>query len=140
MNWTDIEVSMVQNAWDTTTTTTSLKEIFEAIRNGKWRAEITKIRETYQNTLKKALDAGDANPAAKAKAAVDELKRRLPGVLFSGVFSKRANDAILDYPGIICVDADNCSTSPDRLVMILATNRTCFLFFRPPPAAESRWG
>ena len=42
----------------------------------------------------------------KDKTARNELKKDLPAICFSGTFSKRSDDAIIDHSGLICLDLD----------------------------------
>ncbi len=36
----------------------------------------------------------------------NEKKKKLPAICFSGTFSKRADNAIIEHSGIICIDFD----------------------------------
>ena len=40
------------------------------------------------------------------KGARNEKKKKLPAICFSGTFSKRADNAIIEHSGIICIDFD----------------------------------
>lgn len=40
------------------------------------------------------------------KTARNELKKDLPAICFSGTFSKRSDDAIIEHSGLICLDFD----------------------------------
>ena len=40
------------------------------------------------------------------KSVRQELKKKLPSVCFSGTFSKRASNALIDHSGLICLDFD----------------------------------
>jgi len=40
------------------------------------------------------------------KTARNELKKNLPAICFSGTFSKRSDDAIIEHSGLICLDFD----------------------------------
>ena len=44
--------------------------------------------------------------AEKRKAERNEIKKQLPAICFSGTFSKRADSAIVDHSGLICLDFD----------------------------------
>src|SRR5262245_48946206 len=46
---------------------------------------------------------GDHN---KAKLAVSELKKALPAVTWSGMFTRRANGALIRHSGFLCADLD----------------------------------
>ena len=60
--------------------------------------------ERIKNGKSKDLVEAVRNETEKDKR--NEKKKRLPAICFSGTFSKRADNAILDYSGIICVDFD----------------------------------
>lgn len=62
--------------------------IFDRIRNGSSKDLIQKIRKE------------------KGKSERNELKKNLPSICFSGTFSKRADNALIQHSGIICLDFD----------------------------------
>ncbi len=47
---------------------------------------------------------------SKVKEQRDKLKRQLLWILFSGKFSVRSNDGMIQHSGLICLDFDNMST------------------------------
>lgn len=98
-----IRVSAVNHATDTTTRDYDTTFIIEAIRTGgkKLRGQVDAIRNTLQREL--AQD-GDYK---RAKQATSELKRQLPAVLWSGTFTQRANDKLVQHSGLICADLDS---------------------------------
>ena len=108
-HWSQLPVSMVASATKTETSSTTLGEVFEGIRTGKWEEPVKRVRERYAKAFKVAEEKGTLDPAAAAKEAVNKLKRDLPAVIPSGIFSKRADSAIEAHSGYICVDADNCA-------------------------------
>jgi hypothetical protein len=87
-----IKISMVQSCHHTETMDVSLRRILIAIREGRWRKEI--------ETIRSFVFVGDFEQAEK-------LKNALPALMFRGRFSKRANDALLEYSGIIDADLDD---------------------------------
>jgi putative DNA primase/helicase len=84
-------VSRVNSAVDVETQTVSALEILDAIRAGNWRREIEQIRAVYHGN---------------GKDAADTLKKRLPGILWSGTFYRRAEEALKDRNGHLCLDID----------------------------------
>ena len=96
-------VSAVQSAIDTQTRDISADKVIEAIRTGgrRLKGSITRIRNRFEAEL--AFSQGDEK---KAKRAVEELKKALPGVTWSGTFSQRANDKLISYSGLFCADLD----------------------------------
>jgi VirE N-terminal domain len=82
-------VSMVKDAYKTETRDVPADKVIAAIRNGKWRSFIEEIR------------------LEQDKETQDKMKVALPGVLFSGKFSERKNEAIIRHSGLLCADLDN---------------------------------
>jgi hypothetical protein len=99
-----ITVSCVNSAIDTKTRDYDAKEMIESIRDDKYfklRESIEDIRNTFRNVL-----ATKPNDRKAAKEAVSDKKRRLPGVLWSGIFNQRNNDGLLQHSGLLCADLD----------------------------------
>jgi hypothetical protein len=78
--------------------------VLNTIRNGgkKLKLQITQIRNRYAAEL--AVTGGDRKAA---KLAIASLKKKLPAVTWSGTFSRRANEALMEYIGLLCVDLDD---------------------------------
>jgi hypothetical protein len=74
--------------------------IMAGIRDGRWKERVEAIREKYVEVL---LATGDRE---EAKKAIGELKKRLPGILWSGKFSSRANANLVKHSGLLCADLD----------------------------------
>ena len=51
----------------------------------------------------------------KDKSKRNELKRNLPAICFSGKFSRRNDNAIIEHSGLICIDFDNYNSHEDLL-------------------------
>ena len=101
---TPILVSCVQNAKDTATQHHDPKEIIASIRADQsfdLRVPVEKIRRTFDSVMASSNDDRKA-----AKQAVDGNKKRLPGVMWSGTFSRRKQDALLQHSGLLCADLD----------------------------------
>jgi Protein of unknown function (DUF3631)/BT4734-like, N-terminal domain len=96
-------VSTVTSAIDTVPRDYDARRFIGTIRTGgkELRGRVELIRETLQREL--AIH-GDAK---RAKVAAAELKKQLPAVLWSGTFTKRANDALVQHSGLLCADLDS---------------------------------
>jgi hypothetical protein len=104
-----INVSVVANATSTKTHDKSVEEVLKAIRDGgkgeKFKGLITQIRNNY------AYEAEVAGDKKKAKEKAGELKRQLPGILWSGTFTERKNSALVKHSGLLCADLDDLGDS-----------------------------
>ncbi|MES2572581.1 MAG: BT4734/BF3469 family protein [Verrucomicrobiota bacterium] len=96
----DFTVSVVRHALDTETTEESFRSVIGDIIRGWWKDEVDQVRSAF---------------ATGGKSAADGPKKKLPAVLFSGTFTRRAADALKQHSGLICVDLDNLG---DRLPSI----------------------
>ena len=92
--WQDTSVSMVQGAHNTATSSETIGNILEDIRNGKWAEQVAQVKAAY---------------ARGGKEAARPLKENLLGFLASGRFSYRANAKLTKHSGLLCCDLDNCS-------------------------------
>lgn len=79
-------------------------------------------------------DIVDVIRQEKDKSSRNEIKKKLPCILFSGVFSERSDSSMQEHSGFICVDFDNFkdqeSLSKERLNLI-ADEFTYALFTSP---------
>jgi putative DNA primase/helicase len=91
---------MVENAFSTRPTPVRLLVILQAIKQGRWREQVARIRHLYNSELKRT------GSHEKAKKAVEHLKKNLPGVMWSGTFSQRGNEYLLQYSSLFCADID----------------------------------
>ena len=96
----DINVSMFENCVSTLGRPVDALAIFNAIKKGRWREEVGRIRRLYSETLKRT------GSHDKAKKAVEHLKKNLPAVTWSGKFSRRGNEYLLQHSGLCGADAD----------------------------------
>jgi hypothetical protein len=96
-------ISWVASATETETRKLPVATVLSAIRTGgknlKW--QVTQIRNRFESEFD---ITGDLQ---KAKDAVEELKKSLPGVTWSGRFSYRASDKLLKHSGLLCADLDS---------------------------------
>src|SRR5437016_3093199 len=103
-----IDVSCVKNATDTKTMDYDAKEIIEFIRTDKplkrlpikLRTRIEHIHTKFADTLAKT------GERKAAKNAVDQEKKQLPAIMWSGSFSKRKSSDLLQHSGLLCADLD----------------------------------
>ena len=124
-----VTISMVLNALATDTRDVSAEAIIHALRDGRWQKPIELIRSVYRETLKKT---GDRKAA---KLAVDADKKQLPGILWSGRFSRRANSGLIQHSGLLCADLDSLGEKLlGTRVKLLCSQHLWALFFSPTRA------
>ena len=99
-------VSMVKRCHQTETHPIELEEIWSIIKSGEHdlKKRITRIRNKYES------ERDITGDPVKAKKAVADLKLDLPGFMASGTFSTRANNALVQYSGLLCADLDTLGT------------------------------
>jgi hypothetical protein len=98
-----ISVSMVSSAIDIQTRDFDATAIIKIIRCGEMNIR-TQV-EVIRKTLRRELDThGDHT---LAKRAVAGAKKQLPAVLWSGTFTERANEKLVNHSGLLCADLDN---------------------------------
>lgn len=88
----DFPVSVVSCATDINTREASFRDLLAGITEGRWQNEVEVVRLAY---------------ARGGKKEADGPKKRLPAVLWSGIFLRRASDALKKHSGLICVDLDH---------------------------------
>ncbi len=122
-----LTISMVAHATATETRDVDADAIVNAIKTGRWKEPLEEIRRLYRSTL---LKIGSNRKAAKL--AVESLKKKLPGVIWSGTFSRRANDALIEHSGLICADLDSLGREKaDVREKLLSSPYLYALFFSP---------
>jgi Protein of unknown function (DUF3987)/BT4734-like, N-terminal domain len=95
-----MKISMVKAARFTECKDVEVADFFAATKSGRWRKPIEAIRLKYNSVLL------ETKSRQEARAAVDELKKKLPAVTLSGRFSHRAADGLICHSGIYCADLD----------------------------------
>lgn len=85
----DGKVSIYKGSKDVTGAVISISKALDRIRTGKSKETIEKIR------------------TAATKDDADEIKKTLPGVCFSGRFSQRLDDRLIEHSGYIVLDFDD---------------------------------
>jgi hypothetical protein len=98
-----IKVSTVQSVTDTETRLFDVDDVIEAIRTGgkKLKAQVTQIRNRFE------AERDITGDLKAAKQAIDSLKKELPGVTWSGTFTQRATNKLVQHSGLLCADLDN---------------------------------
>lgn len=71
--------------------------VLDRVRDGKHKDLISSIRKEQDKTKR------------------NDLKKELPAICFSGTFSKRSDDAILEHSGLICLDFDGYESEQSML-------------------------
>ncbi len=116
-------VSLVRHAKDVHATKSELSDVLDCIANGRWRVPVGKIRRTYSLASQKGCDPKDA---------VRDLKKALPGILFSGQFSRRANAALVSHSGLLCADLDDIAARLDDVRAKLKSSPHLLALFTSP--------
>ena len=121
-------ISWVSSATETETRNLKVTTVLEAIRTGgkKLRGQITQIRNRFEAEL---AITGDLKAA---KLAVEQLKKALPGVTWSGRFSYRASDKLLQHSGLLCADLDGLGDKLPEIRKKLEASPHVFAIFLSP--------
>ena len=113
----DFRVSLINGAHLTETIDGSFREVLALIASDKWRIPVEKVRAAY---------------AKGGKDAAVEPKKKLPGVLFSGTFAKRAASALIQHSGLICADLDELGSQLEATFEHIASDPHTLACFRSP--------
>ena len=112
-----ITVSMVKHAHATKCSDVNLFAVLEAIKASKWKRPVHRVRKAF---------------AQGGKAAAEPLKKRLPGVTFSGRFRQRKASELDKHSGVLCVDLDNLNGDLDAIREKLAQDKHVMACFVSP--------
>ena len=93
-------VSITDNATAQPSRTLRAQEIPNWLRTGSHRPLVAKIRKKFAKVL---AETGDIKAAKKA---IDADKKKLPGIMFGGVFRARGDDNLETYSQILNGDVD----------------------------------
>ena len=119
-------ISRVESAEQTETTNAQPRIIIGNTRLGTWRGPIREIRRMFKDTLKRT---GDRKAAKEAVAAE---KKKLPGILWSGLFSRRAREGLTAHSGLLCADLDDLGENlPDVRAKLQKSPYLWALFVSP---------
>lgn len=111
------------SALDNSTADADPLEILAGIKSGKWRRPVERIRAEYAKALTEGRDP---------KKAVDRMKKALPGVIWSGRYSKRNKDCLLQHSGLLCGDIDHLDGQVDEVRGKLLSSPYVLAVFRSP--------
>jgi len=87
-----MQISMFHNAKSTRPSAFDSEELWENIKDGKWRQEIETLRETLNSS---------------GKAEYNEQKKELYAVTLSGLFRGRGAETMVRYSGLLQGDIDS---------------------------------
>ena len=95
---TDYNITIFKNIRETDTPFhRPILAILDRIKNGANKELVKKIRKETR------------------KAERNELKKQLPAICFSGIFTKRSDSSIQEHSGLICLDFDGYEKKKDML-------------------------
>ena len=110
-------VSTIMAAHETVTSTADFRDTIELIRSDRWKREVAAVQAAY---------------ATGGKDAAAGPKKRLPGILFSGTFTRRASSALIQHSGLICVDLDDIGGQLEAYKeQVCADEHTLAVFISP---------
>lgn len=129
----DAVVSMVAHCRSAETADTPLMRVLSGIQKGEWRECVEAVRRAGKQY---------------GKAGADRCKKKLPGVLFSGRFSRRDADHLLEHSGLLCADLDHLNelktarrgieSDPCTFACFVSPSGTGLkVLYRIPPKAET---
>lgn len=89
--------------------------IFKSIKdtNTPFHRPVSLVLDRIKNGHSKDLVKGIRQE--KEKSARNELKKGLPAICFSGVFTKRLDDSLIEHSGLVCLDFDNYEKQKEML-------------------------
>jgi len=120
-------VSMVENAKATSCKQVDADNFVQALIARKWRDKIETIRQAYHLALSK----NGAN-VQKASNAIRDLKSKLPGVLWAGIFRKRSVKGISVHSGLLVIDLDHLGSGLNQAKAKLTSDSHVFSCFVSP--------
>jgi hypothetical protein len=124
-----MKVSTVPDVADTQTRDFDVERILTVIRTGGKEKRIGRQVEEIRFEFNKEWLV---NGKEAAKEAIAPLKKRLPGVLWSGRFSTRADDALIEHTGLLCADLDGLNSDRDQVREKLLGSRYVWAMFVSP--------
>lgn len=111
----DFQCSIIQRASDTATAAISFRDALTGIQSGRWKAKVEAVRKAYARgvtapaipkEIRSRMETPEEARARVIKEATDLPKKALPGILFSGTFTSRNADHLIQHSGLICADLD----------------------------------
>jgi P4 family phage/plasmid primase-like protien len=129
-----ILVSCVRNAKETKTQDYDAKGIIESIRTDKqFRLRPLKLGPTIERIRKTFADVlANTGDRKAAKNAVNDDKKQLPAVMWSGRFRSRKESALDQHSGLLCADLDELGDQITEVRSKLVTNPHVWALFTSP--------
>jgi hypothetical protein len=90
-----------------------IDKIVDRIRDGNSRELVNKIRQSF------------------TKEDRTEIKKKLPSICFSGIFTQRSNNAIKEHSGLVCIDFDHLENVQEFKDMIIKDTHIMIAFVSP---------
>jgi putative DNA primase/helicase len=119
-------ISLVESAGQTETTNAHPRSIIANTRLGTWGGPVREIRRMFNEALTRT---GDRKAAKEAVAAE---KKKLRGILWSGLFSRRASEGLTEHSGLLCADLDDLSENLSDVRAKLQKSRYLWALFVSP--------
>ncbi|MFI5201061.1 MAG: BT4734/BF3469 family protein [Candidatus Kapaibacterium sp.] len=92
MDFANIEVSKFPDTWGASPATVTVRDELLSIQAGTYKSKIEKARSLHK--------AGDS-------ASYDSIKKTLPAVTWSGLFSARLDSSLIHYSQLLIMDLDH---------------------------------
>jgi VirE-like protein len=129
-----ILVSCVKNAKDTVTQHYDAKEIIESIRTDKpFKLRPLKLGPTIEQIRKMFADfLANTGDRKAAKNAVNDDKKQLPAVMWSGRFRSRKKNALDQHSGLLCADLDELGDQITEVRSKLVASSHVWALFTSP--------
>jgi hypothetical protein len=133
--------SIIQFVADTTTAPIPFQEAIAGIRDGRWAAGVAAVRKAYAagsiatatpKEIRGKMETQDEARKRVIKEHIDEPKKALPGILFSGTFNYRNEDELIRHSGLICADLDDLGDQVDSVKERIASDPHCIAAFVSP--------
>lgn len=100
------------------------------IRAGRWRPQVEEIRAKDRESKAGGLDPEEAK---RIKGAAGALKKRLPGILWSGAFTQRNADSCTAHSGLLVADLDDVPADDvSRVRAAMTADPNVFCLFTSP--------
>jgi hypothetical protein len=122
-------VSMVDDATSTKTKGIAIDSLRVAIKHGRWKEPVEEIRRLFHETRKQTGDR------TAAKKAVAPKKKKLEGIIWTGLYSERNNRALERHSGCLCVDLDDLDSRKEEVRQKLCSS-PYVLFMHASPTGE----
>src|SRR5437762_2618004 len=93
---------------------------------------LQRLEARSREAIRRVLAYGQTGNRQAAKKAVDADKKKLSGILLSGRFSRRANEALIRHSGLLCADLDQLGERLPTVRAKLLSSPYLWALFRSP--------